>query len=92
MEEKGYKKVESSIAVAILGLAEILTYVIVAPLSNKFKDKLLYLNVLSSFTLAVLMFIWPLANPTYGVIMIFSTGLVILFKFSNLFEVSTSLF
>ena len=80
MEEKGYEKMESSLSVTLLSFFETLGYVVLALIGNKFKGKLVYMNILSCLGFAVVLLIWPSVNPSYAVIMVFSSRLYIRIK------------
>ena len=74
MEYRKFEKVESSLVMVLFGISEIVTYFTIVPFGNKFKGKLVYLNVASCSVLALLMFIWSPINPTYATIMVLTVG------------------
>lgn len=77
MEEKGYGKVESSLSVTLLSFFETLGYVVMALIGNRLKGRLVYINILSCLGFSIVLLVWPSANPSYAVIMVFASRLCI---------------
>lgn len=74
MQRKGINAAWASLALTMLSLAEFLTYVIASFLGDYLKDRLVYVNIVSSGSLATICIVWPLIDVTYGLILIISLG------------------
>lgn len=74
MEERGFRTMESSTPLMMLGLFELLMYIVVPFMGRKLKGNLIYVNIVSSTAWAMMFFIWPSTNATYAIILSFSAG------------------
>lgn len=75
MERKHFALQESSVALTLLSTAECVTYVIASFLGDYLKDRLVYVNVVSSGCLAVICIVWPLIDITYTMILAVAIGM-----------------
>ena len=74
MQLKNITIARSSIALTLLSLAECVTYIAASFMGDYLKDRLVYVNVVASFCLAVICIVWPMIDVTYGLILIISLG------------------
>ena len=65
---------ESSMSLVMMGVFELLIYVVVPFMGRKLKGNLVYVNIVSSMAWALLFVIWPSVNPSYATILSFSAG------------------
>jgi len=74
MELKHFALQQSSVALTLLSMAECVTYIVASFLGDYLKDRLVYVNVVSSSCLAVICIIWPLIDITYVMILAVAIG------------------
>ena len=65
---------ESSMSLMIMGVFELLMYVVVPFMGRKLKGNLICANIVSAMALALLFVIWPSVNTSYATILSFSAG------------------
>ena len=78
MELKHFALQQSSVALTLLSMAECVTYVVASFLGDYLKDRLVYVNIVSSGCLAVICIIWPLIDITYVMILAVAIGKLVL--------------
>ena len=76
MELKHFALQQSSVALTLLSMAECVTYIVASFLGDYLKDRLVYVNIVSSSCLAVICIIWPLVDITYVMILAVAIGTV----------------
>lgn len=74
MQRKGISLEKSSIALTLLSLSELVTYVLASLLGDNLKGRLIYANVVSSSCLAVICIAWPFVDVDYALILTNSFG------------------
>jgi len=74
MELKHFALQQSSVALTLLSMAECVTYIVASFLGDYLKDRLVYVNIVSSSCLAVICIIWPLVDITYVMILAVAIG------------------
>ena len=74
MQRKGISLEKSSVALTLLSLSELVTYVLASFLGNNLKGRLIYANVVSSSCLAVICIAWPFVDVHYVLILVVSIG------------------
>lgn len=74
MELKHFALQQSSVALTLLSMAEFVTYVVASFLGDYLKDRLVYVNVVSSSCLAVVCIAWPFIDVDYILILAVSLG------------------
>jgi hypothetical protein len=74
MKKKEIPIMKSSIALTLLSLAECVTYIVASFLGGYLKDRLVYVNVISSSCLALICIVWPLIDVTYVLILAIAIG------------------
>ena len=79
MERKGISLGKSSIALTLLSLSELVTYIVASVLGDNLKGRLIYANVVSSSCLAVICIAWPFVDVDYALILTISLGYVLHF-------------
>jgi hypothetical protein len=75
MKLKEIPMMKSSMALTLLSLAECVTYIIASFLGDYLKDRLVYVNVISSSCLALICIVWPFIDVTYILILVIAIGL-----------------
>ncbi len=80
MEHKGIPQERSWSAVTLLSFAECVTYVIASFLGDYLKGVLVYVNVISAAALALICFVWPFVDFTFGVIIGIAIGITSLLQ------------
>jgi len=75
MELKHFALQQSSVALTLLSMAECVTYIVASFLGDYLKDRLVYVNIMSSFCLAIICIIWPLIDITYVMILAVAIGM-----------------
>jgi len=78
MQRKGISLEKSSVALTLLSLSELVTYVLASFLGNNLKGRLIYANVVSSSCLAVICIAWPFVDVHYVLILVVSIGHLLL--------------
>jgi hypothetical protein len=74
MKLKDIDIMRSSIALTLLSLSECVTYIVASFLGDYLKDKLVYVNVISSSCLALICIVWPMIDVTYFLILTIAIG------------------
>ena len=74
MHRMGISLEKSSVALTLLSLSELVTYVLASLHGNKLKGRLIYANVVSSSCLAVICIMWPFVDIHFLLIVAMSIG------------------
>jgi len=74
MERKGISLEKSSLALTLLSLSELVTYVLASLLGDTLKGRLVVVNVVASSCLAVVCIAWPFVDINFALILLTSLG------------------
>jgi len=74
MELKHFQLQQSSTALTLLSMAVCVTYIVALFLGDYLKDRLVFVNIVSSICLAVIYIILTLVDITYGMTLAISIG------------------
>jgi len=67
----------SAIALTLLSFAECITYIVASFLGDYLKDRLVYVNIISSSCLGLICIVWPLIDVTFFMILCIAIGILL---------------